>query len=277
MINTVKRPVLRWHGGKWMLAPWIISNFPSHRIYTEVYGGGASVLFRKEPSFSEVYNDMDGDAVNLFRVLRDPRTGYRLKELLELTPFSRDEFAVSYEPTAEPLEKARRLIVRSFMGFGSNACNDNRGIGFRACSNRSGTIPAHDWNNYPKFLGFAIQRLKGVVIENRPALELFSQHDSSKTLHYVDPPYVHATRKKGKIGNYNHEMTNEQHADLIEVLKGLEGMVILSGYPSDLYADLLRRWKFVDRNSLADGASPRIERLWFNNHAWDQRPQGNLI
>ena len=127
MMNTkAKRPMLRYHGGKWRLAPWIISVFPEHRIYVEPYGGGASVLLRKARSYAEVYNDLDGEVVNVFRVVRDH--GPCLKEKLYYTPFSRDEFKRSYEETDDPIERARRTIARSFMGFGSNAVTAKNGM-----------------------------------------------------------------------------------------------------------------------------------------------------
>lgn len=112
---TVERPVLRWHGGKWILAPWIISHFPKHRIYTEVFGGAASVLMRKNRSYAEVYNDIEGEVVNLFRILRDERAAGRLKEVLELTPFARDEWELSYKPTEDVIEQARRTVIRCFV------------------------------------------------------------------------------------------------------------------------------------------------------------------
>lgn len=135
-----RRPILRYHGGKWLLAEWIISNFPPHRVYVEPFGGAASVLLQKRRTYAEIYNDLDGEVVNLFRVVRDD--GLRLRQMLELTPFARDEFKLSYETSDDPIEQARRTVVRSFMGFGSNS--HNKLTGFRSNSNRSGTTPAHD-------------------------------------------------------------------------------------------------------------------------------------
>ncbi len=273
MIKT-SRPVLRWHGGKWILAPWIISHFPPHRVYTEVYGGAASVLMRKPRAYCEVYNDLDGEVVNLFRVLRDPVLGPRLIHSLLATPFAREEFNLSYQPIGDPLERARRLVVVSFMGFGSNGHNTDIKTGFRANSNRSGTTPSHDWAHYPESLGATIERLRGVVIESKPAVEVLAQQDCLDALHYVDPPYVASTRNPGK--DYRFEMDESEHRSLAVVLNGLLGGVILSGYPSPLYEELYAGWHRVEKNSLADGARKRTEVLWINDSAW-AAADGRLI
>lgn len=156
------RPILRWHGGKWRLADWIIAHLPSHRVYVEPFGGAASVLLKKPRSYCEVYNDLDGEVVNLFRVARTQ--GEQLRELLELTPFARDEFVLSYEHTDDPLEQARRTVVRSFMGFCSNSHNNV--TGFRSNSSRRGTTPARDWLNYPLAFAATIERLQGALTES---------------------------------------------------------------------------------------------------------------
>jgi DNA adenine methylase len=259
-VSAPFRPVLRWHGGKWLLAPWIISHFPPHRVYVEPFGGAASVLMRKPVSYAEVYNDLDQSVVNLFRVLRSDHAERLVREL-RLTPFARDEFREAYAPTDDALEAARRLIIRSFMGFGSNG--HNKLTGFRANSNRSGTTPAHDWQNYPDSLALVIERLRGVTVENKDAREVMAQHDGKDTLHYVDPPYVFETRSDDSA-DYAHELSDEQHADLLAFLRGLTGMVVLSGYPSDLYDTALSDWLRVDRAALADGAKKRTEVLWIN-------------
>jgi DNA adenine methylase len=261
-----------------MLAPWIISHFPAHRTYVEPFGGAGSVLLQKPRSYSEVYNDLDGEIVNLFRVVRD--NGAALVEKLKLTPFARQEFSISYESCENPLEQARRTVVRSFMGFGSASASGAK-TGFRGNSSRSGTTPAHDWAHYPQVLREIIERLRGVVIENREAALIMEQHDSAETLHYVDPPYVISTRK---IGNpyckkgYRHEMTDEQHEQLAELLHGLQGMVIVSGYRCELYDRLYSTWRIHERIAHADGARRRVEVVWIspntpvvNHELWEHR------
>lgn len=258
----ITRPALRWHGGKYLLAPWICDSLPPHRVYVEPFGGAASVLLRKPRSYAEVYNDLDGDVVNLFRVLRSADAD-ALVDAVALTPFAREEHELSYQMVDDAVERARRLIVRSFMGFGSNGAQ--RATGFRANSNRSGTTPARDWQNYPAALPAIVERLRGVVIENRDAEQVMAAHDGPKTLHYVDPPYLPETRDAGS--DYAHEMTVEQHEALLTYLRSVEGMVVLSGYPSRLYDDALHDWKRIDRRALADGARERTEVLWINPKA----------
>jgi DNA adenine methylase len=264
---NVHRPILRWHGGKWLLAPWIIGHFPAHRVYVEPFGGAGSVLIRKPRAYAEVWNDLDGEVVNLFQVLRGGASADRLLDALRLTPFARQEFAMAYERAECPIERARRLIIRAFMGFG-NAGALGRSTGFRADSNKSGTTPAHDWANYPDALPAIIDRLRGVVIESRPALDVLRAHDRPYTLHYVDPPYLPETRSRGSRWcakhKYRHELTLEDHVDLLEALKSLQGKVVLSGYPAPLYDDFLQGWRRVERRALADGARERIEVLWMN-------------
>lgn len=261
------RPVLRYHGGKWILAPWIISHFPAHRVYVEPYGGAASVLLRKTRSYAEVYNDLDSEIVNLFRVLGDFEQARELVRQLRLTPYARTEFEASYlVASGDPIEQARRTVIRSFMGFSSASLNSARKTGFRANANRSGSSPAHDWCNYPKALERAIERFRGVVIESRPAIDIMWQQDSSKTLYYVDPPYPTSTRSEScNRDAYRYEMTNDDHRELAAVLHNLQGMVVISGYPSALYDDeLFPTWQRVERMAYADGARERTETLWLS-------------
>lgn len=272
-MNAPTRPVLRWHGGKWRLAPWIIAHMPPHKVYVEPFGGAASVLLRKQRSYGEVYNDLDGEAVNLFKVLRQPEHAAELERLIRLTPFARTEFLEAYEPTEDLIEQARRLVIRAFMGFGSNAHSSqqkgHRSTGFRSNANRNGTTPAQDWQNWPDALSATVERLRGVTIECRDAQIVMAQHDSQETLHYVDPPYLPETRARGNRYDlawrmYRHELSREDHAALLDFLCDLDGMVLLSGYADPLYDERLVDWKRSTIKAYADGAREREEVLWIN-------------
>ena len=272
---TPTRPVLRYHGGKWRLAPWVISHFPTHRVYVEPFGGAASVLMRKKRSYAEIYNDLDGEVVNVFRVLRDKSAAEYLCHLLRLTPFSYDEFMSAYEPSDDSIEQARRTMVKAYMGFGSAAVTGTTGTsartGFRANSNRSGTTPSHDWRNFPEQIMAFTARLQGVTIENRDAIKIMEQHDRADTLHYLDPPYVWSTRRMGSDNwqpSYRHEMADADHEKLLDAILRLKGMVVLSAYPTHMYKDRLKGWTMVSRNASADSclsANPnRVECLWLS-------------
>jgi DNA adenine methylase len=265
---TITAPVIRYHGGKFRLAPWVIKHFPPHQIYIEPFGGAAGVLMQKPRSYAEVYNDLDGDIVNLFRVLQNAAQREALAELLVLTPYARDEFEQAWIYTDEPIERARRTVIRAQMGFGSAGAT--KGVtGFRIdCRRKYGTAQQL-WTRFPDQLATIGMRLADVMIENRPGVDVMLAHDSPQTLHYVDPPYMHSTRVKGssKGRYYRHEMDDEQHASLLMSLNQLQGMVVLSGYPNDLYNDFLHGWTVnttTARISAGRGSDTRTECLWLN-------------
>lgn len=272
---TCTRPILRYHGGKWRIAPWIVEQFPAHRCYVEPFGGGGSVLLRKPRSRSEIYNDLDEEVVNLFRVARD--RGDELARRLELTPYARAEFDLSYLPAAagDDVERARRLVVRSFMGFGTNCRRLNldgsvQRSGFRAQhGGREDTLPSKEWASYPAALAALVDRLRGVVIENAPAVEIMRRFDGPGTLHYVDPPYVHSTRVErlagGRANGYAFEMSDADHRELAAGLSQLRGAVVVSGYRSELYDELFAGWRCITTSARAMGNKPTSEALWLRN------------
>lgn len=270
-VDAPTRPVLRYHGGKWKLAPWILKHFPPHHIYIEPFGGAASVLLRKPRSYGEVYNDLDGEVVNVFRVLRDPATAHELRRRLELTAFAREEFKAAYDEPADDIDRAHKMITRAFMGFGSASMTRTHMTGFRSNSNRSGTTPATDWANWPQYVPQIVERLRGVIVENRQAELVITQHDEARALIYADPPYVQSTRsslanKNGNRGHYyRHDMDEEGHRALAILLQEAKGMVAVSGYPCALYdEELYPDWERVTVEHMADGAKPRMEALWLN-------------
>jgi DNA adenine methylase len=277
---TITAPVIRYHGAKFRLAPWVLQHLPPHTCYVESFGGAAGVLMQKPRSYAEVYNDLDGDIVNLFRVLQDSVTRSELTERLVFTPYSREEFELSWLPCDEPVERARRTIIRAQMGFGSAGAT--KGItGFRIDTKRQYGTAQSLWAAYPEQLAEVGQRLNGVLIENRPAIEVITAHDGGHSLHYVDPPYVHDTRYKGASRGryYKHEMDDEAHRGLLSILLELEGMVVLSGYPSALYSEMLPGWTSYStsaRISASRGTASRTECIWLNPACIEQVSQIGL-
>lgn len=267
MTDSPDRPALRYHGGKWRLAPWIIEHMPPHRVYVEPFGGAASVLLRKPRSYSEVYNDLDARVANVFRVLRDPEKRARLKKAVYWTPFSREEYEKSKIAADDPVEDARRMITRAFQGhIGAGAPGSNSG--FRSHTRRRGTDHAGTWMSWPEQVEKFGSRLRGVVIENREAFRILEDQDSEETLFYCDPPYVQSEREAGDM--YEHEMSEADHRGLAAALRDLDGKVLLSGYDSPLYEDLYRDWQTVRRTANANGQSggqERTETLWISPRA----------
>lgn len=263
----VTRPLIRYHGGKFRLAAWLMQFFPKHQIYCEPFGGAASVLLQKQRAYAEVYNDLDNQIVNLFRVLQDENKSRRLIQLLHLTPFSRSEFQLAWEDSDCEIESARRVIIRAQMGFGSGGATKGT-TGFRSDTSRRYTTAQMDWVKYPPVLLPIIERLTGVVIENKPALTVIANHDTPETLFYVDPPYLHSTRiMDNSNAYYRHEMTDVDHIELLNTLKNVKGMVVLNGYPSEIYNDHLMQWQkhaTRSRTSANRGTKIKTEVVWLN-------------
>lgn len=281
------RPVLRYHGGKFRLAPWILSFFPAHKVYVEPFGGAASVLLQKNRVGAECYNDMDGNVVNLFRILRDRTLSLELQRRVELTPFARQIFDWAYEPVTDDMDGAHKLIVKSFMGHGSDSATRSCRTGFRSKLSEGRVLPSVEYSTWSNAIPVFTQRLRGVVIEHKPAIDVIERMDSPATLIYADPPYCHSTRSalkgrgKGTHG-YRHEMEDADHVALASVLRAAKGMVVLSGYPSELYDDeLYADWIRHERKHIADGGKVRKEVVWINEAcaaALDrQRSQGGLF
>lgn len=267
----ITRPALRYHGGKFRLAPWILQHFPSHICYVEPFGGAMSVLLQKQPSELEVYNDLDGGVVNFFKILRDRSPD--LIRAIALTPYSRQEQKLSFEPCEDEFEAARRFYVRSWQSFGGPT-RGNTGWRYQSGKNNRSFSVLDDWKNIDHLQGL-VWRLKQVQIEQDEAIAVIRRFDSPGTLFYIDPPYELATRRKKKA--YQYELTNEQHQLLAEVLQDIEGMAIVSGYPSDFYGELYSQWTIKDRPSLTNGGDVAIERLWLSPRLTSQFGQMSLF
>lgn len=263
----MKRPLLRYFGGKFRIADWVVSHFPPHRQYVEPFGGAASVLLHKSRSYNEIYNDKNGDIVNLFQVIRDPQLSKQLIKNVRLTPYSRDEFDLSYEKTDDPVEKARRIIVRSHFAFSSSGVSRKYKTGFQNTSMRNN---ADEWADFPEPLRDIINRMIGVTIENTAAVDLITKFDHEDTLFYLDPPYMPSTRSKEQ---YIHDMSYEDHEILLDLIIGLKGKVVISGYANELYDSVLipngyeKRSRNARAQSGTGGTAITEECLWISPSA----------
>jgi len=263
-MTAPRRPPLRYHGGKWRLAPWLLKHFPPHVCYVEPYGGGASVLLRKPQSYLEVYNDIDGEVVHFFRVLRERTEEFT--QAVRLTPFSREELDLAYLDCDNPLERARRFYVRAWQGRGGPRAQWKTGWRFQI-SDARGKRSVDDWNDTRHLRGI-VERLKNVQIECGEALRVIERYDKPETLYYLDPPYPAETRsKRWRRRAYQYEMTTEDHGRLAGVLHDIEGMAIISSYRSKLYDDLYAHWSRTCTETQTDGKTKRVECIWLNQAA----------
>lgn len=242
---------------------------PPCNTYVEPYGGGMNILLNREPSPIEVYNDLNGRIVNLFKVLREKPLEFL--SLIYLTPCAREEYEKCYaeefsDNTDSDLEKARRvltIITQSMSGRGLQ----NRRVGWG--HSISSSNQAKRWANILTKLILAINRIKDVQIENRPALDVIKCYDTENTLFYCDPPYVLSTRS-GK--DYEFEMTDEEHVKLSETLHAAKGKVALSGYNCKLMEELYFDWRCVktvvscpsSKSKNGEKKPAREECLWMN-------------
>lgn len=265
MLKTRITAPFKYPGAKWQLADWITSFFPQHNVYLEPFFGSGAVFFRKMPVRYETINDLDGRVVNFYRVCRDKPE--ELARVLALTPYSREEFEIIQEAcageeiqlTGEPVEDARRFIVRCSQGFGSKMAGR---VGWKNTKHSEGPSNPRVWSRVPETVLLVAERLKNAQIENRPAVELIEGYNAPDCLIYADPPYLRSTRGS-RI--YSCEMESEdEHATLLDVLLKHKGPVILSGYDNDLYNEMLTGWHKEQITTHADGGAARTETLWMN-------------
>lgn len=218
------------------------------------------------------YNEIDPLVADW---LREPVQAEKLRHLLYYTPHARSEYDLSFESVDCPIEAARRTIVRSFMGYGSNAVTGQYKSGFRG--KRAGSAgPALEWSRYEGVIPEFVARLRTVTMECAPALEIIDRYDAIGTLFYVDPPYVWDTRTTHGA-SYRHEMTEEDHMELAGMLHSLSGMVILSGYGCELYDRLYADWLVIQKETRANSNAKRLEQLWISPNAQAALPQQLLM
>ncbi len=240
------RPPVPYYGAKGRLAPWIAGMLPPHRVYCEPFCGSAAVLFAKPLSTHEVLNDLDRNVVTFFRVLREQPED--LQRVCALTPYSRDEYAAA-DLDAEglgDLERARRFFVRCHLSF--NAGGTGKGRAGWSNGMYRGSSQATSVRDTVDRLVLVAERLRAVVIDNRPALDLIESYDAPDVAMYVDPPYLGETRSglddaKRRSSDYRHDMPDEDgHRTLAARLHDCEAAVLLSGYASPLYTELYGDW-----------------------------------
>ena len=276
-MTKIHRPVLRYYGGKWRLAPWILSHAPPHACYCEPFSGGASILLRKDRAPAETINDLDGEIQSFFRVLRD--RGPELIEKIRLTPFSRREWEESKNRAGcDELEAARRVYVNAWQTMHGGCRPRNSGWRFCKGGGRQ-TSGAQEFADVSA-LDLIVERLKGVQIECGPALAVIKRYDTAGTLFVVDPPYPSNTRSRQWSENgYAFEMSAGDHGALLEQLLGASGMVLLCSYQNDQYDDALlpAGWIREEKQHNTFAGGKKTESLYVNPAAQDRQRQRQIF
>lgn len=262
---------LKWHGGKGAfdgaLAKWIIGLMPEHTHYVEVFAGGLSVLLHKNPeNVSEVVNDIHGELTAFWRVLRDPDLFGILKRRVEATPLSEVEW-VSADGSGTDVDRAVSFFIR---------CRQSR-QGMMNCfatmsrnrTRRGMNEQAAGWLSAIEGLDEVHARMRRVVVLCRDFREVIRTQDGENTVFYLDPSYLHSERKTTDA--YEHEMSVDDHAELLDLLAGVKGKFLLSGYHSDLYDEVaaIRGWecheyKIVNNAAGGKKKEVRTECVWCN-------------
>jgi DNA adenine methylase len=254
--------VLKYPGSKWRIAQWIINHIPKHHSYVEPYFGSGAVLFNKAPSSIETVNDLDYDVVNLFRCIKE--NPEKLAGMVELTPYSRKEYDNSFEGgvPADKFDQAARFLIQCWQGHGFR--QNGRKVGWKNdVQGREEMYACKNWYRLPGWIIDIVDRLRQVQIENRPAIEIIKRFRYPNVFIYADPPYLLDTRS-GK--QYKHEMTKQDHIELLEELLKHSGPVIISGYDNGLYGEMLKGWFKDSIGGEAEyyGKRKQEETIWMN-------------
>ncbi len=278
-VKRLRSPI-RYFGGKGNMVNRLLKYIPPHKIYVEVFGGAGALLFAKEPAGNEIYNDIDGDLVNLFKVLKDEKQFEKFYKLVSLTPYSREEYYYCYEHYKQEEDNVKRaymffvVLRQGFVGYISKSW----GYSINPIHHNMGAVVSR-YLSIIEMLPEIHQRIMRVQVENDDFRKIIPRYDTPNTFFYLDPPYIPHTRKHGK---YQYEMSYEDHIDLINLILGVKGKVMLSGYPNDLYKKLEDNgWLKVEFKTacyaagrtrftriLGKGSAitkqPRTEAIWMN-------------
>ena len=261
------KAIIRYPGSKWSIADWIIDHFPAEyerMVYLEPFVGSGAVFFNKAPGAVETINDLDSNIVNLFYVLREQRE--ELKRVLALTPYSREEYDRAFEPCEDPLEKARRYMVKTTQAIGAKMAGTSK-CGWRNHKQMKIGGTACKWGGITATIDVAAARLRGdtthlVQIEHMDALRLIERYNNPDVLMYIDPPYVRSVRKSGAL--YAHEMNLAGQKQLLSLITQSRAKIVISGYDSDLYNTALDGWRKASTMSQTTSAKMATEVIWMN-------------
>lgn len=254
------KAIVKYPGSKWGMARWIISFFPEHHSYLEPFFGSGAVLFNKRRSNIETVNDLDGNVTNLFEwIKKDPE---KLAYEIYYTPYARSVYEDAFAAVPEDsLGKAVNFCIRLNMGHGFRTNGEK--VGWKNdIQGRERAYAAGDWRSLPERILEASERLRGVQIECMPAVEAMRRFNYKNVLVYLDPPYMANVRDRKQ---YRHEMYEEEsHAELLSTAVHHKGPLLISGYDTDLYNEMLKGWHKEEKTCYTQACTKRQEILWMN-------------
>ncbi len=264
-MKTLSSPIY-WLGGKGRMKGKLLPLIEErkHKIYVEPFGGGAAILLAKEPSMVEVYNDIDNGLVNFFKVLADTKLFDQFYKMVSILPYSRAlyyEYKKGWVNEKDLSVKAAKWFIVARQSFSGNFNN----WGYKIKDSVTYT-----WLNCIDKLPGIHHRLQKVLIECSDWRSIIERFDSDDTLFYLDPPYIRSTRICPKRKYYSFDLSSKDHEDLINIVFGIKGQVIFSGYENSLYETLTSRgWVKYKFNTICNAAG----RTKDNN----LRGQGSLL
>ena len=269
------RNVLKYPGSKWRIADELVKLLPEHHTYVEPFFGSGAVFFKKEPSDIEMVNDMDDDVINLFRCIQEDSKN--LARLVMTTPYSRkcyeEAFYYDSENSADPYHKACQFLVKCWQGHGFRT-NKYR-VGWKNdVVGREKMYALWNWYRLPEWIIEIAERLRCVQIENKPALDVINRFNYDNVFMYLDPPYLLETRTAEQ---YKHEMTNEDHRELLDAICNSKAKIMISGYSSALYDEKLKDWYRIEFDSHAEQGLKRKEVVWMNYKPDKEDEQNNQM
>lgn len=264
--------ILKYPGSKWNIANKLVELIPPHHSYVEPYFGSGAVLFNKAPSDIETVNDLDSNVTNLFRCIQ--QDSERLARLVMITPYSREEYDLLFEPDntcSSRYQRAAGFLIRCWQGQGFRT---NGYVGWKSdVQGRERAYALWNWYRLPEWIIEIAERLRKVQIENRPALEVIQRFNYPNVFMYIDPPYLLGLRNRKQ---YRHEITDTDHEELLQTSLQSRAKIMISGYESEMYNDYLQGWHKEYFTSCAEQGKPRQEVVWMNYEYHAQMTLGDM-
>jgi len=226
----MRSPIV-YPGGSHHKAEYLLKRIPPHTVYAEPFGGSAQILFLKKPSEIEIYNDIDDEVVTFFKVLQDEELCEALKNLLENTPYARTFFEDAKIRLKTMKAELSQLEIAYYFFITNRLSYNAEGIYYRA----GATGSTQGFQTSIREIHVFRNRFKNVRIENLDFRRFIERYDGENTFMYLDPPYILSLLKNPL---YKHNMSDDDHREMVKLLLNLKGKAILVCYDHEIYKPL---------------------------------------